>query len=140
MINQSDIEYSLFKLGFKREEEYVTPIGKYVDSLINKSKRLKYILEMTNLSILTPNKYYTGFYIIDGSNYKVQINTSLVSYHLYTILIHNNYGITPKNEIIDFRTMDIDDKVQKIISKYIDLNIVKKKQRKDKINKLNNLI
>lgn len=140
MINQSDIEYSLFKLGFKREEEYVTPIGKYIDKFINKSKRLKYILEMTNLSILTPNKYYTGFYIIDGSNYKVQINTSLVSYHLYTILIHNNYGITPKNEIIDFRTMDIDDKVQKIISKYIDLNIVKKNQRKNKINKLNKLI
>ena len=140
MINESDIEYSLFKLGFKKEEEYLIPIGKYVDSLINKSKRLKYILEMTNLSILTPHKYYTGYYIIDESNYKVKINSSVISYHMYTILIFDNNGIVPKLEIIDSKTKDIDDKVRGIISKYIDLNIVKKKQRKDKINKLNNLI
>lgn len=140
MINESDIEYSLLKLGFKREEEYVTPIGKYVDSLINKSKRLKYILEMTNLSILTPHKYYTGYYIIDGYNYKVQINSSVISYHMYTILIFDNNGKVPKIEIMDLRTMDIDDKVRRIISKYIDLNIVKKNQRKNKINKLNKLI
>ena len=140
MINESDIEYSLLKLGFKREEEYTTPIGKYADKLINKSKRFKYILEMTNLSILTSNKYYTGFYIIDGSNYKVKINSSVVSYHMYTMLIFDNSGIIPKFEVIDFRTMDIDDKVRSIISKYIDLNIVKKNQRKNKINKLNKLI
>ena len=140
MINQSDIEYSLLKLGFKREEEYLNPIGKYVDKLINKSKRFKYILDMTNLSILTPHKYYTGFFIIDGSNYKIQINSSLVSYHMYTMLIFDNNGKVTKIEIIDSRTMDIDDKVRRIISKYIDLNIVKKTQRKNKINKLNKLI
>ena len=140
MINQSDIEYSLLKLGFKREEEYLNPIDKYVDKLINKSKRLKYILEMTNLSILTPHKYYTGYYIIDESNYKVKINSSVVSYHMYTILIFDNNGIVPKLEIIDSKTKDIGDKVREIISKYIDLSIVKKNQRKDKINKLNNLI
>lgn len=140
MINQSDIEYSLFKLGFKREEEYLNPIGKYIDRLINSSKRLRYILEMTNLSILTPNKYYTGFFIIDGSNYKVKINSSVISYHMYTILIFDNNGITPKLEIIDSKTKDIDDKVRRIISKYIDSNIVKKNQRKNKINKLNKLI
>ena len=140
MINQRDIEYSLIKLGFKREEEYVTPIGKYVDKLINNSKRLKYILDMTNLSILTPNKYYTGYYIIDGYNYKVQINSSIISYHMYTILIFDNNGIAPKIEVIDSSTKDIYDKVRRIISKYIDLNIVKKNQRKNKINKLNKLI
>lgn len=140
MINQSDIEYSLLKLGFKREEEYVTPIGKYVDKLINSSKRLKYILLVTNLSILTPNKYYTGFYIIEGSDCKIKINSSIVLYHMYTILIFDNNGIFPKIEIIDSKTKDIDDKVRSIISKYIDLNIVKKNQRKNKITNLNNLI
>ena len=59
---------------------------------------------------------------------------------MYTILIFDNNGIVPKLEIIDSKTKDIGDKVREIISKYIDLNIVKKNQRKDKINKLNNLI